>query len=187
MNTYSEIVSIASIVISLSSALIAYSLYRLSMRQVSGDVIHRIIDRLEAPPMRELRRVIYNLDRDKFSDWDEEFQTKIDRWGAELDVISTLLSQEEDIKAFFMLYGDVFLRSIYQMAPYGNFQRTRRGEQFLLPLERFGNKILKVWKKSIKKKEYSRVIGVPGPSNVSLSVETFLSDRHCQNFLDKRG
>lgn len=182
----SDILAIASIIISFASVILSYSIFRLSMRQVSGDVIHRIIDRLEDPAMRELRNTVYSVDRDSFSEWDNKLQAEINRWGAELDVIATLLSQEGDIRAFFMLYGDVFLRSIYQLAPYANFQRTQRGDQFWLPIEHFGNRVLKIWEKSAKKGQYSRVIGVPGSARVSLSGETFIGDRQCQSFLKKR-
>lgn len=181
----SELLAVISIAIALASAFITYSIFRLSMRQVSGDVLYRIIDRLEEPSMRELRRTIYSLDRDAFREWDVELQSKVDRWGAELDVISTLLSQETNITGFFNLYGDVFLRSIYQMAPYGIYQRTQRGDQFWLPIEMFGRRMMKVWQKAASNGEYSRVIGVPGAKNVSLSVETFAVDRNCQSFLKK--
>lgn len=181
----SDLLAFISIIIALASALIAYSLFRLSIRQVSGDVLYRIIDRLEEPSMRELRRKIYSLDRDAFREWDAELQSEVDRWGAELDVISTLLSQETNITGFFNLYGDVFLRSIYQMAPYGVYQRTQRGDQFWLPIEVFGTRMMKVWGKAVKNGKYSRVIGVPGAKSVSISVETFKADRNCQSFLKK--
>ena len=186
MQTTSVIIATISIVISLASVLVAYSLFRLSMRQVSGDVIHRVIDRLEEPSMRKLRRSIYNIDRNQFSNWDESFQQDVDKWGAELDVIATLLTQEGDLKAFFFLYGDVILRSIYQIAPYGNSQRTQRGAQFWLPVERLGNRMLKIWEKSAKKGEYPRVIGVPSTSTISIAIETFVSDMHCQSFIRAR-
>lgn len=103
-----EILALSSIIIAFLSVVITYSLFRLSMRQVSGDVIHRIIDRFEEPEMRDLRRMIYALDRDDFATWDKGLIDNVDKWGAELDIISTLLAQEENIKPFFMLYGDVF-------------------------------------------------------------------------------
>ncbi|MCO5190495.1 MAG: hypothetical protein M9928_04740 [Anaerolineae bacterium] len=181
-----EILALSSIIIAFLSVVITYSLFRLSMRQVSGDVIHRIIDRFEEPEMRDLRRMIYALDRDDFATWDKGLIDNVDKWGAELDIISTLLAQEENIKPFFMLYGDVFFRSIYQIAPYGVFQRTQRGNQFWLPMEIFGERMLKVWKKTARRGEYSKVIGVPGSSSVSLSLETFVNDKNCHTFLRKR-
>ena len=185
MYSYSDIVSTSSIIISLVSAIIAFSVYRLNMRRASGDVLHRIIERLETHPMREARRAIYALDRDDFLGWDDEVCRKVDSWGAELDVVSTLLSQREDMEAFFLLYGDVVLRSIYQMAPYGNHQRTIRGEQFWLPLQRFGVRMLKIWNKLSKRREYVPVIGLPNWPKVSLSYGTFIGDKECQNFLKK--
>lgn len=46
--------------------------------------------------------------------------------------------------------------------------------------------MLKVWKKTARRGEYSKVIGVPGSSSVSLSLETFVNDKNCHTFLRKR-
>lgn len=187
MDNFSNLISNISIILSIISAIIAFSVYRLNMRQVSGDIIYRIIERFETPHMRDLRRTIYSLERDKFLEWDNETQRKVDMWGAELDVVSTVLVQEANVIAFFQLYGDVILRSIYQVAPYGNHQRITRGRQFLLPLEKFGGQILNIWKKSVKKREYPSVIGLPNRPTISLSYDTFMTDRDCQTFLQRRG
>lgn len=187
MNSSSDLISGISIAISIISAIITYSLYRLNTRQVSGDIIYRVIEQLEAHQMREIRRAVYALERDEFLEWDSEITHKVDTWGAELDVVATVLFQEADMKAFFHLYGDVILRSIYQIAPYGNHQRTIRGKQFLLPLEKFGWKMIKIWKQSVKKGEYPSVIGLPNRPKISLSYDTFMTDKDCQNFLQRRG
>jgi len=186
MNIYSDLVSSISIIISVVSAIIAYSLFRLNTRQISGDVIYRVIEQLEAPQMREIRRMVYSLERDKFSEWDKETLQKLDLWGAELDIVATVLRQEADTEAFFYLYGDVILRSIYQIAPYANNQRTVRGKQFLLPLEKFGRHLISIWKLSVKNGEYPHVIGIPNRQTISLSYDTFNTDRDCQGFLQRR-
>lgn len=185
MNLNSDLVSVISIIISVVSAILSYNLYRLNTRQVSGDIIYRVIEQLEAPQMREIRRAVYALERDDFLEWDSDTLRKVDTWGAELDVVATVLFQEADMKAFFQLYGDVIIRSIYQIAPYGNHQRTVRGKQFLLPLEKFGWKMIRIWKISIKKREFPTVIGLPNWPKVSLSVDTFKTDKDCQNFLQR--
>jgi hypothetical protein len=181
-----DLVSNISFIISILSAVIAYSLYRLNTRQVSGDVIYRVIEQLEAPPLREIRRMVYALERDKFAEWDKETLQKLDLWGAELDIVATVLRLDSDTNAFFYLYGDVILRSIYQIAPYANHQRTIRGKQFLLPLEKFGRDLIRIWKLSVKSGEYPHVIGLPNRPTISLSYETFNTDRDCQGFLQRR-
>lgn len=187
MDVYSSLVATLSIIISVVSAIIAYSIYRLNTRQVSGDVIYRIIEQFESLAMRDVRRAIYTLDRDDFSQWDNDVLRKVDMWGAELDVVATILYQEEKMIPFFMLYGDVILRSIYQLAPYANQQRTMRGRQFLLPLERFGWQMLKIWRRTSKRGVYPTVIGIPNWPKVSLSYDSYMTDRDCQNFLQKPG
>ena len=55
----------------------------------------------------------------------------VDKWGAELDIISTLLAQEENIKPFFMHICVTFFLFNLPNYPYGVFQRTQRGNHLL--------------------------------------------------------
>jgi hypothetical protein len=88
-----------------------------------------------------------------------------------------------EIAAFFRIYGDVFLRSVYQLAPYANSQRTLRGDQFWLPMSDLATKVIATWEKQVVFESYPAEIGIPHHSGLRLTPQVFAEDKEIQRFL----
>jgi hypothetical protein len=166
------------------SFLVAYLLYREHRRRTLVDLLMRIHDRLETDERRKLRKSIYGLNREDLKKDKNENAEQLDDWGAELDYAASLFGGESkrNLRCFFFLYGDVFLRSIYIMAPYVNGQRPERGMQFLLPTSRFARKLLDCWKAESKRGFFPTTIRWK-QTKLRLNQHDFQNDEECHNFL----
>lgn len=172
--------TLASSVFSLVSIIIAGWLYMTHRRRNLGDLLMKVFDRLEE--RRELKGKIYGLKRKELgAPLGEEAARDIDQWGAELDYAASVFDGEKNIRCFFLLYGDVFLRSVYIIAPYVNLQRKKRGAQFLLPISRFAIRILKFWEAEVKKGYPDMIRWREGDEE--LTPESIRGDKDCARFL----
>ena len=169
----------------LASAISAYLLYRNQRGWNNSDAFLRITEQLEAKGMREVRNhYVYAVDRDDAEQWNEAQRTEIDAWGAELERCATvILAEQVEISAFFRIYGDVFLRSIYQLAPYANAQRAVRGDQFWLPMSDLATKVIATWKRELLFGRYPAEIGIPHHPGLRLSPSILAEDDEIQRFL----
>jgi hypothetical protein len=154
-------------IISLASIYIAILMYHVRKREPWGRAYFEIVKLMEKDVIRKVRKkVIYNYPSKYQEDWTaprlttEQTQEAIDKWGAQMDVLSLLyFSRQLNKILFFEMYGDVILRSAYKLACYANNQRIKRGQQFWLPFQLLTLDLVKVWKKRIKKGKYPVRIG----------------------------
>jgi hypothetical protein len=177
-----EAVAVISAVIALIAAYAAMLSYRINLRRHLTESLLRIADRLENKDRRSLRRTVYRLSRLEHSKWSSDQKEAVDTWAAELDLISLLLSAKQiDRQSFFQIYGDVVIRSIYQLAPYANAQRQERGRQFLLPLGRLVPQLIRQWQSESRRHNYPEEIGTRG-GGVRVSLAAFREDEACRRF-----
>lgn len=182
------VTAVASAVAGVSSALTALLAIRLQKRWGATDVFIRIAEQLENPELRKHRRVVYSIDRNAFETWTPEQTASVDAWCAHLDLVSVLAqSRQVDKVAFLNLYGDVVLRTIYQVAPYCNHQVEIRGSQFLLPLRLLTGDLVRLWRKRSRRHYYPTIIGFPTQPSVRLSPDVFDNDEAVRAFrVDRR-
>ena len=147
----------------------------------------RISDRFESSEFRAYRKTIYSLDRTAFTQWSPTQQSAVDAWCAHVDLASALAqSRQLGTLPFLNMYGDVTLRTVYQIAPYCNEQARTRGDQFLLPTRIFTNDLVKLWRKQARKKRYPLTIGFPALPQVRMNPDLFNSDDELMIFRRKR-
>lgn len=168
-----------------ASAVAAYLLYRNQKGWNNSDAFLRITERLESKEMRDIRNhYVYAVQRDDASEWEEAQRIAIDTWGAELERCATvILAEQVDMAAFFRIYGDVLLRSIYQLAPYANAQRAERGNQFWLPMSDLAARVIVTWKRQVLFGIYPGEIGLPHHPELRLTPEVFVEDSETRTFL----
>lgn len=189
LDTQNIIIGIALIVsvISVCLSLLSYTIKR---REPWAQALFNIMERVETSEMRQIRReIIYRFPRNSTT-WEiqdipiKKIEFAIDRWGAEMDMLSLLFfSNQTDNVAFFEIYGDVILRSAFNLAPYVNEKRMERGEQFMLPFQKISLEMVKIWSKRAKKGLYSKSIGIPGSETTEITPAQFARDRHILRFL----
>lgn len=184
------IIVVLSIFISLLSFIIALLVYLIRRREPWAQSLIKIMDRLETDEIRNIRRkIIYRIQRESEGEWvatnhtPEQTKDGIDRWGAEMDLLALLyFSKQFNPVEFFEIYGDVVLRTAYQLAPYANKQRLERGEQFWLPFQKLTLALLGLWSKRANKGLYPEQIGFPGnPTRITPSE--FKNDVHVRQFI----
>ncbi|QYC38826.1 hypothetical protein Nocox_05995 [Nonomuraea coxensis DSM 45129] len=169
--------ALASALAGMGSALAAAFMIRLQRRWSSADALLRIAEVFESAAFRKYKSIIYRLDRNAFSTWNEEEVASVNAWCAHLDIVSVLIQSRQISKvAFLNLYGDVTLRTIYQIAPYCNHQLALRGKQFLLPLRLLAGDLVRTWKRRAHKKRYPLQIGFPDQPRLRVSPDLFDSD-----------
>lgn len=175
-----DVLPYVSTLIAVVAALVAYSTYRVSTRRHLTESLLRVADRLERAENRELRKVLYSLNRLEHQTWTEEVRDKIRRWGAELDILALIVSSKEiDQRAFFYLYGDVVIRSVYLLAPYVNAERQVCGRQFMQPLGILMPILIAQWQRECRNQNYPDEIGLPHSSS-RLSLAAFREDEACR-------
>lgn len=167
----------ASALAAIASALAAWFAVRLQRRWGAADAFARISAQFENAAFRRYRTMIYTLDRHAFHDWTEEQTTAVNAWCAHLDLVAVLIQSRQLARvAFLDLYGDVVLRTIYQIAPYCNHQVTIRGKQFLLPLRRLTDDLVHMWRRQAKRRRYPLTIGFPAQPHLRVNPDLFESD-----------
>lgn len=143
----------------------------------AADAYMRISERFESDTFRSYRRKIYALDRSSYTTWADDERQAVEDWCAHLDLVSILvLGSQLNLDALFKMYGDVIIRTIYQIAPYCRHQESLRGEQFLLPLRMLTELLLKHWSREARKGRYPLVVGFPTQPDIKLSVLLFERD-----------
>jgi hypothetical protein len=141
------------------------------------DAFLRISDQFEREAFREYRTIIYTINRDAFASWSDEQVKAVNAWCAHLDLVAILVQTKQvDETAFLNLYGDVFLRTIYQIAPYCNYQIGVRGKQFLLPIRLLTGDLVRIWRKRAKRKRYPLTVGFPAQPQLRVTPDLFDSD-----------
>ncbi len=167
----------ASAVAAIASALAASLAVRLQRRWGATDAFARISTQFETPEFRRHRATIYTLDRDAFRDWTDEQVESVNAWCAHLDLVAVLVqSGQIDKVPFLDLYGDVTLRTIYQIAPYCNHQVPIRGQQFLLPLRMLTDDLIRIWRRRSRQRRYPLTIGFPAQPRLRVNPDLFDSD-----------
>ena len=69
------------------------------------------------------------------SKWTPEQRSAVDDWLACLDLSLTLYKANAINRDVYMyMFGDVTLRTVYQVVPYCNSEVDARGDQFLIPM-----------------------------------------------------
>jgi hypothetical protein len=169
--------AVASAVAGIAAATAAAIAARQQRRWGATDAFLRIADQFERDAYRSYRSIVYAINRDAFRDWTDEQTKAVDAWCAHLDLVAVLVQSNQINETIFLnLYGDVMLRTIYQIAPYCNYQITIRGKQFLLPLRLLAVDMVKIWRKRAAKRRYPLTIGFPAQPHLRVNPDLFDSD-----------
>lgn len=171
----------------LTSVVIATVALVLQGRWSSADALLRVSQQFETTEFRTYRSIIYALERDNFSSWSEEETSAVNTWCAHLDLVASLIESKQLRKsAILKMYGDVTLRTIYQVAPYCNHQVGIRGPQFLLPLRTLTYELIKTWRREARYKRFPITIGFPAQPQLRVNPDLFDSDDAVVKFRVKR-
>lgn len=150
---------------------------RLQRRWGSADAFLRVAEVFENDTFRRYKSLIYGLDRSAFASWTEEETNSVNTWCAQLDLVAALIRSKQLNKVeFFNMYGDVVLRTIYQVSPYCNYQLTIRGKQFLLPLRLLTADLIRTWRRLAVRRRYPLTIGFPAQPHLRVNPDLFNSD-----------
>jgi hypothetical protein len=169
--------AVASAVAGIGAAIAAVLAARQQRRWGATDAFLRVAEQFEREPFREYRSIIYSVDRNAFQSWSDDQVKAVNAWCAHLDLVSVLVQSDQINEAAFLnLYGDVVLRTIYQVAPYCNHQITIRGKQFLLPLRLLSNDLVRIWRKRAARRRYPLTIGFPAQPHLRVNPDLFDSD-----------
>jgi hypothetical protein len=172
-----------SAIAAVTSSTAAVIALRSQGRWHSSDALIRVSTQFEVAEFRRYRTIVYDLDRSTYASWPDEQKNAVNAWCAHLDLIAVLVqSGHIDEIALLNIYGDVVLRSIYQVAPYCNYQASFRGPQFLLPLRMQTTALVKTWRKQAKRKRYPITIGFPAQPQVRVNPDLFDSDSDVLKF-----
>lgn len=159
------------------SAFAALMALRAQRKRSSADAFMRLSAQFEATAYRAYRAKIYSLDRMTFGSWTDDEKDAVNAWCALLDLVAVMgRSRQLDRVAFLDMYGDVTLRTIYQIAPYCNEQVRIRGKQFLLPLRMFTSDLIRLWRRQARRKHYPLTIGFPAQAHLRVNPDLFDSD-----------
>ncbi|MDP4506730.1 hypothetical protein [Nonomuraea turcica] len=83
------IAAIASAVSGLGAAIAAAIMIRLQRRWSSADTLLRVSEVFESVAFRKYKTIIYRLDRNSFSSWNEDEVASVNAWCAHLDIVSS--------------------------------------------------------------------------------------------------
>lgn len=143
----------------MAAAWAAIVLNRVERAYNASDTLIRINERLSGNSAGKSQ--VYRLadERERFRTWSDQETELFESWASDLDLVAILLLADQlDERDFFTMYGDVFIRSIYALAPLVVEERENRGEQFLLPLSNLTAELLKIWGQMSKKNQYPEEI-----------------------------
>jgi hypothetical protein len=179
----SLVAAIGAAVAGIGAAVAAALTVRQQHRWGATDAFLRVSDQFERESFREYRTIIYNINRDSFASWTEEQNKAVNAWCAHLDLVAILVQTKQvDEAAFLNLYGDVFLRTIYQIAPYCNHQISIRGKQFLLPIRLLTGDLVRIWRRRAKHRLYPLTVGFPAQPQLRVTPDLFDSDDAVMRF-----
>ena len=118
-----------------TSLITTWYVIRLDGQRSKSDVFFRLTAVINSDDMRRKRREVYSLSRNEFSKWTPEQRSAVDDWLACLDLSLTLYKANAINRDVYMyMFGDVTLRTVYQVVPYCNSEVDARGDQFLIPM-----------------------------------------------------
>jgi hypothetical protein len=161
----------------------AVLLARLQKRWGAADTFIRISEKFETAQARANRRAVYDLHRADYDEWTDDERAATEAWCAHLDLVAVLYRANQiNRQSLFLMYGDVILRTTYQIAPYWVSQATTRGPQFLLPLRQMMPDLLKRWRLGVRVGDYPDVIGFPRQPTVRLDAGLFEFDHYLHHF-----
>lgn len=107
-------------------------------------------------------------------------------WASDLDLVAILLLADQlDERDFFTMYGDVFIRSVYALAPLVVEERENRGEQFLLPLSNLSAELLKIWEQMSRRNRYPKTIKLKF-GDKQLTPQVMREDPFVSAFIERR-
>ena len=167
------------------SAVVAAALFRETRRRQRVELFISVAGRLGTGEYLDLKKTVYELRRDAHADWSEELTDRLDRWCGQLDLLALLLHYKQiDREATFMFYGDVVLRSVYQLAPYVNAEREKRGPQYMQPLQLVLEDLIDLWERLHKEGRYTPQIHLESHTEIGLSPDSLRTDVAVKLFLN---
>lgn len=167
----------------IGAAIAAALTVRQQHRWGATDAFLRISDQFERDTFREYRTIVYTVDRNAFASWSDDQVKAVNAWCAHLDLVAILVQTKQINEiAFLNMYGDVFLRTVYQIAPYCNHQISTRGKQFLLPIRLLAGDLVRTWRRRAKHRRYPLTIGFPAQPQLHVTPDLFDSDEAVMRF-----
>lgn len=177
------VISALAAVASMASAATAFFVARMQRRKSAADAFLHLSARFELPEFRHYRVTIYRLDREEYESWTDEEKQAVDAWCAHIDLVAVLTQAGQlDRLSILNMYGDVIMRSLYQIAPYCNAQIRHRGGQFLLPTRMFTADMVRLWRRQAARRKYPLTIGFPSQPKIKANPDLFDSDEHIVDF-----
>lgn len=169
--------AVMSAIAAVASASAALMTVRMQRKRNVSDAFMRISAQFELAAYRIYRVKIYDLDRTAFASWTDDEKDAVNAWCAHLDLVAVLIQAKQlNELSYLRMYGDVTLRTIYQVAPYCNEQVGIRGKQFLLPLRMFTADLIKLWRGQARRGRYPLTIGFPAQPHLRVNPDLFDSD-----------
>lgn len=182
-----ELMAVISAFVALASLILNVVVARGSSIKSKSDAFFRLCQLVNSERMRDNRSKVYGLDRAKYSDWSESERSAVDAWCACLDLALTLYKERGiDRNAYLYMFGDVTLRTVYQIVPYCNSKILARGEQFLIPMRITLPILLKQWRRAAKRGKYPLQLTISWERNDKITPDSFEGDDLLYEFSNKR-
>ncbi|PFG17131.1 hypothetical protein ATK74_1693 [Propionicimonas paludicola] len=177
------------VLLSVGAAIVTYRSNRTHGRVQS---LIQVAEWFRRTQVKDARKAIYKLDRDKHRKWNDTSRENIATWVGYLDVVSTLvLTGDLDRRDFVRMYGDTVFRTIYVLAPWLESQYATFGSQYLKSTQIVLPKLVREWDSLSKKRRfgpdgnYPRELTIAWSSKQKIDPHTFLQDNAVRQFLRK--
>ena len=170
-------------VAAVASLVVTYVASKNQNYQAKGASFFQLANLINQEGMRKNRSVVYGLNREEYNDWTEEERRAVDEWCACLDLAMTLYQNNLiDRDAYLFMYGDVTLRTVYQIVYYCNNEVQARGDQFIIPIRLAINDIIKRWDALSKIDMYPIQLTVSNESKAQITPQSFDGDKALKEF-----
>ena len=166
-----------------TSLMTTWYVIRLDGQRSKSDTFFRLAAVINSDDMRRKRGKVYALNRDEFSKWTPEQRSAVDDWLACLDLSLTLYKANAINRDVYMyIFGDVTLRTVYQIVPYRNSEVDARGDQFLIPMRIAIPEVVSKWRKLARKNRFPLQLTVSRESQTKITPDSFEGDAGLKSF-----
>ena len=170
-----------------TSLITTWYVSRLDGQRSKSDAFFRLTAVINSDDMRRKRGEVYSLNRNEFSKWTPEQRNAVDDWLACLDLSLTLYKANAINRDIYMyMFGDVTLRTVYQVVPYCNSEVDARGDQFLIPMRLAIPGVVSKWRSLARKNRFPLQLTVSRESQIKITPDSFEGDAALKSFSQLR-